>query len=317
MPKRAQISHLRAIFSGRSVLTKCRCSLRLLICSPMHHIVSNLFYLLIDLFVVLLCLLLKTRLFNQRLVLVHTSANLVWFNHQLLFLLLNLYSERTQGAATFQWRLVEISYGRWHALSLSFSRVDSSWIRWRCFPGGTKLTGSPSSSRLVSTVFITWRNDVRGDISGSIFLKAKYPHKLLKVQFYVTLLLLCMHFKVFKSHYIIPTRPLPGRVTQKHLVLICIYEVGEDLIPEPPLLLNAYVPCFAHLRVGTCGSSLGPLLSPLLEYLYLTGICHLILLLFRLFLLLLSVVLYLVHLLFDLVHAQTLLQRVGLGCQPV
>lgn len=213
MSKRAQISHLRAIFSCWSIFTKCRCSLGVLICSPMHHIVSNLFYLLIDLFVVLFCLLLKSRLLNEWLILVHTSANLVWFNHQLLLLLLNFYSKRAQGAPTFQRGLVEISDGRWHALPVSFSRVESSWIRWRCFPRGSKLAGSTSSSRLVSAVFLSWWNDVGRYISRSILLKAKYPHKLLKVQLDITLLLLCMHFEVFKCHYVIPTRPLPGWIT--------------------------------------------------------------------------------------------------------
>ena len=123
MSKRTQISHLRAIFSCRSILTKCWCSLRVFICSPVHHIVSNLFHLLIDLFVILLCLLLESRLFNQWLVLVHTSTNLVRFNHQFLLLLLNFYSKRAQRPTTFQRRLVVIGDSRRHTLPVSFSRV--------------------------------------------------------------------------------------------------------------------------------------------------------------------------------------------------
>ena len=323
MSKRTQISHLRAIFSCRSILTKCWCSLRVFICSPVHHIVSNLFHLLIDLFVILLCLLLESRLFNQWLVLVHTSTNLVRFNHQFFLLLLNFYSKRAQRPTTFQRRLVVISDSRRHTLPVSFSRVYGSWIRRWCLPWGSKLTGSPSSSRLVSTMFLNWRYHSWSNISWSILFKTKYPHKLLKVQFYVTLLLLCVHFKVFKSHDIISTRPLPRGVTQKHLILVCINEVGKNFVSQPTLLLNTYIISFTYLNrpglsIRACSISLGAtLLSALLKYFYLICMRNLFFLFLGLFLLLLGIVLYLIHLLLDLIHTKTLLQRVGLSSKCI
>lgn len=64
MSKGAQISHLWAILCGRPILTKCGHSLRILVCPAMHHVISNLLNLFINLFVVLLGLLLESSLFN-------------------------------------------------------------------------------------------------------------------------------------------------------------------------------------------------------------------------------------------------------------
>ena len=59
-----------------------------------------------------------------------------------------------------------------------------------------------------------------------------------------------MHFEVFKRHYVVAAGPLARRVAQKHLVLVGIDEVSEDLVAEAALLLDGYLLCHQRLLLG-------------------------------------------------------------------
>lgn len=134
-----------------------------------------------------------------------------------------------------------------------------------------------------------------------------------------------MGLEVLEGHDVSPSSvaTLPWGVAQEHLVLVSIDEVSQDLIPETPLLLYVHLLSRSHLsrqiRLHDSSPShtgFGPLL-PLLQTFLLSGRLLLFLLLLQLFLLLECNILDLVHLLLDLVHAQTLLERVGLGGKGV
>jgi hypothetical protein len=75
----------------------------------MHDVKPDLLHLFLDLAVILFSLLLKTCLFYEWLILVHTSTDLIWLCHQLFLLFLYFNSKGTERSTHFLRSLINYS----------------------------------------------------------------------------------------------------------------------------------------------------------------------------------------------------------------
>jgi len=103
--------------------------------------------------------------------------------------------------------------------------------------------------------------------------------------------------------------PFARGIAQEHLVFISVYKVGEYLVSESSLLLNANVLPLRQRqwlrgRSSRCRlSSVSSLISTLFRHTNFMCMMTILLFLACLLLFLLGVVLNLVHFFFDLIHA--------------
>ena len=145
--------------------------------------------------------------------------------------------------------------------------------------------------------------------SRTVFLETEYSHKLLKIKLDVALLNLSFLFQFLKSHYIIivSSTCLTRRVRQEHLVLICVHEIGKNFVSKSTFSLQAQLLSAIITQLLKVRSHLGTTSAR-----WFLGTFSSFFLPFSLLLLLDCIILDLVHLLFDLVHAETFLERVRL-----
>ena len=100
-------------------------------------------------------------------------------------------------------------------------------------------------TRLIGLLLRWDHNNLIIHILRAILLDIENAHVLLKVKLDIASFRLGLGLQIIESHDIISVHPLPRRVTQEHLVLIRVYEVGQNLVSQSSLLLHVHLSAYS------------------------------------------------------------------------